>query len=409
MKRVLNILVLTVLAASAIAQTGGVSITKDGPGSPHPSAILDVESTNQGVLVPRVSAAFVQNDNPLDEATAHGLLVYVADDAAPDGRGYYYFDPAANSNQGDWLKLGNPGIWDTDGTNTFLKTAFETGDVGIGTSTPSTKLHVTGDGLFQSGSATATLKLESEEISGLDPEYPFALQLGGASQFWSLQDLNDGAQRLTLGHTQQSGLAYFDYSNSKVGLGTTRSEFQINAHANIGIYNNASTGSTYPDNAPTLYFRAIDVPVQVLTQGGTVTLNQNFTDHLRLGYEDSGAESAISFFDFSAQVRVNGSVVQTSDARLKRNILPLTSALSKILALNGYQYYWKNPKQGQRKQIGFVAQDVEQVIPELVHQDMEGTKSVDYISVIPVLVEAIKQQQDQIEELKQEVAALKQK
>ena len=52
------------------------------------------------------------------------------------------------------------------------------------------------------------------------------------------------------------------------------------------------------------------------------------------------------------------------------------------------------------RKLGFIAQEVEKIIPELVKTDSEGMKSVDYISVIPVLVEALKNQQKQIDELK---------
>ena len=58
-------------------------------------------------------------------------------------------------------------------------------------------------------------------------------------------------------------------------------------------------------------------------------------------------------------------------------------------------------------QFGFIAQEFEQVIPELVKTDKDGYKSIDYVKVTPVLVEAIKEQQQQIESVKQENQQLK--
>ncbi|MFN3329287.1 MAG: tail fiber domain-containing protein, partial [Fervidobacterium pennivorans] len=60
-----------------------------------------------------------------------------------------------------------------------------------------------------------------------------------------------------------------------------------------------------------------------------------------------------------------------------------------------------------RRQIGFIAQDVEKVFPELVFEDSEGIKSLDYSKFTPVLLQAIKEQQQQIEKLQQENEELK--
>jgi len=57
-------------------------------------------------------------------------------------------------------------------------------------------------------------------------------------------------------------------------------------------------------------------------------------------------------------------------------------------------------------QLGFIAQEFEKVIPELVRTDENGYKSIDYVKLTPVLVEAIREQQKQIDELKQLVQSL---
>jgi len=60
----------------------------------------------------------------------------------------------------------------------------------------------------------------------------------------------------------------------------------------------------------------------------------------------------------------------------------------------------------ERHQIGMIAQEVEQVIPDLVHENSEGTKVLEYTHLTAVLVEAVKEQQKQIETLKETVAEL---
>lgn len=88
----------------------------------------------------------------------------------------------------------------------------------------------------------------------------------------------------------------------------------------------------------------------------------------------------------------------TSDRNLKENIEPINDALNKVLSLNGYTFYYiATPG---RRQAGVIAQEVEQVLPEVVSESDEGIKSVSYGNMVALLIEAMKEQQRQIEELK---------
>ncbi len=104
-------------------------------------------------------------------------------------------------------------------------------------------------------------------------------------------------------------------------------------------------------------------------------------------------------------------VYQNSDSTLKTNIVPIAgdqsaqpgSNIAKIEKLKGVRYTWKDDK-FQKVQAGFLAQDVEKVIPEaVITNDSTRIKSLSYSEIIPYLVEAIKEQQAQIEELKKKV------
>jgi hypothetical protein len=92
-------------------------------------------------------------------------------------------------------------------------------------------------------------------------------------------------------------------------------------------------------------------------------------------------------------VDANGFVVNTaSDYTLKENISTITSALDKVMKLNGVYYDWINKESGgDTKKIGFIAQDVEKVVPELVYTHNNGLKTVHYKDVTALLVEAIKE------------------
>ena len=94
-----------------------------------------------------------------------------------------------------------------------------------------------------------------------------------------------------------------------------------------------------------------------------------------------------------------------SDARIKTNITPITGALDKIKGLTGVSYDWSDPKYT-GSTIGLTAQNVEQQFPEVVHTGMNDMKQVDYGSLVGALVEAIKEQQEQIEALSTRITQL---
>jgi len=94
-----------------------------------------------------------------------------------------------------------------------------------------------------------------------------------------------------------------------------------------------------------------------------------------------------------------------SDESLKKNIKPIDGALDKIKELDGVSFEWK---EGGKAGIGLIAQDVEQVFPELVSTNSKtGLKSVGYGNLVAVLIEAVKEQQREIDELKEDIEKLK--
>jgi hypothetical protein len=111
----------------------------------------------------------------------------------------------------------------------------------------------------------------------------------------------------------------------------------------------------------------------------------------------------IGVTDPVAQLHVNGVVFSTgnagaSDRRWKKNIVTLDNALDKISQINGVYYDWKithdDPIKmnfSEDKQIGFIAQNIEEVYPELVSTDKRGYKSVYYDRITAVLLESIKE------------------
>ena len=102
----------------------------------------------------------------------------------------------------------------------------------------------------------------------------------------------------------------------------------------------------------------------------------------------------------SSGIQVSGIVTatdfnSTSDISLKDNIQTIVNPLDKIIKLNGVTFNWK---ENQKPSIGVIAQELQEVLPELVTQG--NIKTVNYNGIIGVLIEAVKEQQKQIEELK---------
>ncbi len=92
----------------------------------------------------------------------------------------------------------------------------------------------------------------------------------------------------------------------------------------------------------------------------------------------------------------------SSDARFKRGVQPITNPVNLLLQLKGVSYYFDKtrfPANGfpDGLQYGFLAQEVEKVLPSVVHTDEKGYKSVNYIEIIPLLTETVKEQQQQLE------------
>jgi len=88
---------------------------------------------------------------------------------------------------------------------------------------------------------------------------------------------------------------------------------------------------------------------------------------------------------------------------LKKNIINISGALDKILAMQGVGYEWIDPVKFEKgRQIGFIAQDVEKVVPELISKSSDGFYTMKYAEVNALLVEAVKEQQKQIETLNAE-------
>jgi hypothetical protein len=145
----------------------------------------------------------------------------------------------------------------------------------------------------------------------------------------------------------------------------------------------------------------------------------SFAERMRLD-QDGVLNIATSAFHSShpavplvvdGDINVNGTIY-SSDLRFKTNVNTLSGSLEKVKQLRGTSYTFRKDEFTDKNfsvspQIGLIAQEVEKVFPELVKTDSKGYKGILYTNLIPVIIEAVKEQQSMIETLKEENRLIK--
>lgn len=129
-----------------------------------------------------------------------------------------------------------------------------------------------------------------------------------------------------------------------------------------------------------------------------LALKENGTTYARLSFGSAGAY-------FTGTLTSGADVVAYSDRRLKDNIQTIENALDKVVSLRGVTYT-RNDKEDKSQKVGVIAQEVQEILPQVVFEQEDGILGVSYGNITAVLIEAIKEQQTQIEELKQLVNKL---
>lgn len=446
------LLIIGLYGFTAKGQTG------IGTTSPSPSAKLEVASTNQGFLPPRIALTATNAASPVT-SPATGLLVFNTETAgiAPNNvtPGYYYWNGSL------WVRLNGPsdtaanvtGIVPVVNGGTGTTTSTGSGSVVLSTS-PSISLPT-----FTSGSLQFPQSLLISPTSHVTSKRA-AIWLDG----WSiLQDVEgNGTKNFSIGETvvgtptQYPPRLVIAQGNGNIGLGTSSPTARLNlVGGGIKIHNGFSRSTARP-SLTTLSIGNYEIR-GVGSIGGNTQIDGADDGFLRLSAGGGSSVSAQSSIDISGgsdnpdmnnslvfrtsgteRFRVNSSgnigigtttpsvslqvagdiiansIAGSSDARFKSNILPIENSLQKVQQLRGVTFDWKTKEFQERafsdnRALGFIAQEVEKVLPEVVQTEKtaEGYKSVQYDKVVALLVEAIKEQQKQIQVLQKEIKKIK--
>ena len=184
-------------------------------------------------------------------------------------------------------------------------------------------------------------------------------------------------------------------ASAAFGLSTTADNFGMLA---IGVNNASGIGDTTidPDNYGG-YFYADGAYTG--TTAGVAFVIGNGDLNTSSGLAGNNPSNAF-VVNYDGSATLSGELTINSDARLKSNIISLGSTLAKLLMIDGKSYTMKTNET--KPKIGLLAQDVQKAFPELVKTTNNKDKilSVNYQGLIPVLINAIKEQQKQIKELK---------
>lgn len=216
----------------------------------------------------------------------------------------------------------------------------------------------------------------------------------------ALSNSSGGTGNIALG--QNSGLnnqgGYNVFIGQASGIGNSTGSNNLYIGPGSGMGNQKGSGNIFlGNNAGRNVVEECNNELWIdNSQGATPLIWGNFTD---------GAEEVIIGGILEAEN------VAPSDIRLKTNISTIEGSLSKISKIRGVYYDWDpdrkdviNVRAG--RQVGVIAQEVEQVLPELVRESNKGYKTVEYQKITAVLIEAIKEQQEIIEELEKRVESL---
>ncbi len=281
---------------------------------------------------------------------------------------------------------GVPNNWVNSGNDSYLSNLG--GRVGIGTNDPTNRLnivyHGTAAGLHvKSTHDWAAIDIDTQTGDGALRYYK------QGDQQWVLRNFNDNFQIYNSSASTPSMV--FENGTGRIGIGTSSpvNVLDINGRARIrhngataGLWFNPSTNDTGGSDGA--FFGMETNTSAGIFIGGSWRMRLSSTGNLT----------------------ISGTLTE-SDQRLKKDIKKVENPLAKIEALSGYNYHWIATDRDPKLQAGVLAQEVEKVMPELVNEDSVGTKSVNYVGLIPYLIESVKELSKKNEILEKELNLLK--
>jgi hypothetical protein len=312
------------------------------------------------------------------------------------------------------------------------------GNVGIGTTAPSTKLHVAGSFRLENGTHAAGRILTSDAA-------------GVATWQTAAAALPAGTSGQTLRHDGTNWLANSNLFNNgtNVGIGTAAPSTKLHVAGSFRLENGtqaagrlltsdangvgswqdlnlngvATAGGSYTGDLNTIFagqaFGNRIATVNATANGpngngyyhviNNASLDPNYSTCIATQLATNNMYIRFKFENASYGGWSQVSTIAPSDIRLKKNIKNLNYGLEEVMKLRPVSFYYKTDTTNTEPKIGFIAQEVEILVPEAVHiwKDSMQTRHMLYAEMVPVLTKAIQEQQVIIESQKKEIDAQK--
>ncbi len=440
---------LTTVVSTLQAQSIGIGTT-----TPDPSAALDIASANQGLLIPRIGLSALNSPTPISGTPAIGLMVFNDGSGGLNPRGLYWWNGSqwryvidslatagvligqgtptspimlqAGNAAGDMLLWNGtqwviqPAPFDSvcataqnhflqkwTGTRLCNSLVYDDGNkVGIGTTTPLTRLHV------YDTASTATLAISAKYRSWL-----ILHQISTGAGYAMGIETSSGDTLLQINYDRPAGTAYQNIitarKNGFVGLRIPYPQAPLhltNAGGSLGEFLRVEN----PQLGKVLFILFDDTIGAIGNPDGVVyfeiTGNETYMTGGHLISDDDGTRLlGNSIHRWQEAWAVNGDL-QTSSRDEKHNIQPVGYGLQTVLALRPVRYQWRHfPDTAIH--LGFVAEEVARVIPEVVRYgqgaDSTQIKGMAYSELIPVLTQAIQELYQEVQRLQREVEQLR--
>ncbi len=477
-----------------------------GIGTTDPQAALEILSTDSGILIPRLTTTQRNNITPAN--TIDGMLIYNTDLDQ-----FEFYDHGEG-----WKSVSSASSLWTSSSNDIY--AGNSGNVGIGNTSPSYKFDLTGEARIRTSSGLGVLRIGDNWVGspsygttgiqiGLGTDYMYlGMHSDGTNQndailMWAddgdddlrfvhyhyaygerewMRLFGDGTLRVAnlggsgtqmvvvdndgdlstqsipsggggSGNWTQSGNNQYNSLSGNVGIGTSSPQTKLHVEGHLRLGNNDQlqfdgTSTYLREQGNDLEFHAADdIEVRpsddLMIYGDQVKYydgNSQYAvfdnDQRRIGINTSSPATSLhirksgsdlplrienltrtSYYNTVLTISNNGYVYRrngayfSSDLRFKKEINTIEDPLAHLLQLRGVSYYFRFAEQSDmdwptQKQMGVIAQEVEQVYPYLVSTDEEGYKAVNYLALSALLIESVKELDREKAELKEELNQL---
>lgn len=281
----------------------------------------------------------------------------------------------------------------------------------IGTASSSYLLDVAGNGVNGVSRATSTVIAKAAGSYGSVNLVSGSSTLPGYIE-WRMPSI-DGALGTRRG--------YLGWNSANIALALENSSNFIVNGGNVGIGTTNPTAKLQVEGGP---IRAMG-PIEQAAQGydridfgvqdGTPRMAFDNAESPTVWLIDSEADGSFRWFVPSVvkmrllpngNLQIAGTYQNLSDARLKKDVRTITDAVDTLVRLRGVTFHWKDADNyDQGLQFGLIAQEVEEVLPDLVGTDSEGMKSVNYSGLVAPLIEAVKELKAVSDNLREQLAA----